>query len=110
MENAENQQQQPKQPKHDSGAADLEKVTDYAEEQEIAGGKLNEAFNAISSKHQKEANDKLEFERRLASVKISKSDVELIANEIEISKIKAERVLREQNGDPVAALRALLSS
>lgn len=30
------QQQDRKQKKHDSGAADLEKVTDYAEEREIS--------------------------------------------------------------------------
>lgn len=36
-ENNEDQKPQKKIAKHDSGAADLEKVTDYAEEKEISG-------------------------------------------------------------------------
>lgn len=36
-ENNEDQKPQKKTAKHDSGAADLEKVTDYAEETEISG-------------------------------------------------------------------------
>lgn len=36
-ENNEDQKPQKKTAKHDSGAADLEKVTDYAEEKEISG-------------------------------------------------------------------------
>ena len=96
------------QSKHDSGAADLEKVTDYAEEQEISDGNLNYAIDAISTKHQKEAENKAEKEKELANVLIKKTDVDLIANELEISKIKAERILREHNGDAVLALRTLL--
>lgn len=40
------QQQKPqkKAAKHDSGAADLEKVTDYAEEKEISSGDLKEVL------------------------------------------------------------------
>ncbi len=34
-EDKQKEQQQSKEKKHDSGAADLEKVTDYAEEKEI---------------------------------------------------------------------------
>lgn len=100
---------EPQKAKHDSGAADLEKVTDYAEEQEIANGDLNNAIDAINYKHQKEANQKAEKEKELASVVIKKNDVELILNEAEISKIKAERILRENKGDSVEALRAILN-
>ena len=100
--------QNSKASKHDSGAADLEKVTDYAEEQEISDGNLNTAIDAISTKHQKEAYNKELKEKELANVVIKKPDVDLIANELEISKIRAERILREHNGDPVLALRTLL--
>jgi hypothetical protein len=44
MENGDSdvqQQQDRKQKKHDSGAADLEKVTDYAEEREISGHSIS---------------------------------------------------------------------
>ena len=42
-----------KEKKHDSGAADLEKVTDYAEEKEILSSStdLEDAINTISEKH-----------------------------------------------------------
>ena len=95
--------------KHDSGAADLEKVTDYAEEQEISDGNLNTAIDAISTKHQKEAYNKELKEKELEKVVIEKSHVDLIASELEISKLKADRILREHNGDPVSALRTLLN-
>ncbi len=46
----EEQQQQNKEKKHDSGAADLEKVTDYAEEKEILSTStdLEDAIAVIS--------------------------------------------------------------
>jgi NACalpha-BTF3-like transcription factor len=110
MDNENQQPQQPKTNKHDSGAADLEKVTDYAEEQEIKSDDLNKAINALSTKHQIETEQKAQKEKELASVKIRKEDVDMIAQEMEISKIKAERVLRENNGNPVSALRFLINS
>jgi NACalpha-BTF3-like transcription factor len=100
----------PAQSKHDSGAADLEKVTDYAEEKEISAGDLNNAMNAISDKRKKDAEQKAELEKKLASVKVKKEDVEMIVNEFEITKIKAERVLKEHNADLSAALSALINS
>lgn len=44
--------------KHNSGAADLEKVTDYAEEKEITTGNLDNAINAISDKRKRDAEKK----------------------------------------------------
>ena len=96
--------------KHNSGAADLEKVTDYAEEKEIsAGDDLNNAINVISDKRKQEADLKEAKERQLASVKVKKEDVELILNEFEITKMRAERVLKEHNGDLSAALTSLIA-
>lgn len=100
----------PQANKHDSGAADLEKVTDYAEEKEISAGDLNNAMNAISDKRKKDAELKAEREKMLASVKVKKEDVDLIVNEFEIAKSKAERVLKEHNADLVAALSSLINS
>jgi NACalpha-BTF3-like transcription factor len=99
------------QPKHDSGAADLEKVTDYAEEKEITNDlNLNQAINAISDKRKKDADLKAEREKQLALVKIKKEDVELLCVEFEIAKSKSERVLKENNGDLKAALSSLLEA
>ena len=98
-----------KESKHNSGAADLEKVTDYAEEKEISASDLNDAMNAISNKRKKDDDLKAAREKMLATVKVKKEDVEIIVNEFEISKQKAERVLKEHNADLVAALSSLIN-
>ncbi len=46
-------------------------------------------------------------ERELAKVQVSKEDVDLIAEEMEMPRTKAERALREHGGDVVEALAAL---
>lgn len=95
-------------PKHDSkGAADLEKVTDYAEEKEISND-MSEAITAITDKRRRDADLKAEHEKKLASVKVKKEDVELICCEFEVIKSRAERVLKENNGDLTASLTTLL--
>jgi NACalpha-BTF3-like transcription factor len=111
IESSENNATKTRQ--HNSGAADLEKVTDYAEEKEIldvGSGNLNNAMNAISDKRKKEADQKAEKEKQLASVKVKKEEVELLVNEFEIVKSKAERVLKEHSGDLSSALAALINS
>ncbi|KAL4119158.1 hypothetical protein QTP88_012005 [Uroleucon formosanum] len=94
--------------KYDSGAADLEKVTDYAEEKEvISTDDISGAMTIIGDRRLKEAADKIAKEKELQKVSIKKSDVELIIREMEISKTLAERTLREFHGDVVKALVAL---
>ena len=118
-----------KEKKHDSGAADLEKVTDYAEEKEIGsssaaedaiaviskvfGAKIQIKFltifliNFLDNKQVEEAAKRMAREKELAKVSIKKEDVELIVKEMEISKDKAERTLREHAGNIVEALASL---
>lgn len=96
--------------KYNTGAADLEKVTDYAEEKEISASNLDSAINAIADKRKRDADQKAELEKRLASVKVKKEDVDLIVHEFEISKQRAERVLKENNGDIKLALGALVNA
>ncbi|XP_023931693.1 huntingtin-interacting protein K-like, partial [Lingula anatina] len=64
--------------KHDSGAADLEKVTDYVEEAEIQAQQFANAMQVVSDQQVKEAARKLEKEKELSKVKINKDDVDLI--------------------------------
>jgi len=109
MENDGNDSTAKSSNKHNSGAADLEKVTDYAEEKEISAGDALEAFNVINDKRKQEADLKEQREKHLASVKVKKEDVELILNEFEITKIKAERILKENNGDLSAAMKTLIN-
>uniref|UniRef100_UPI00358F71E8 huntingtin-interacting protein K n=1 Tax=Myxine glutinosa TaxID=7769 RepID=UPI00358F71E8 len=93
--------------KHDSGAADLEKVTDYAEEKEISASNLESAMSVIGDKRTLEQSAKQEREKELAKVTIKKEDVELIMTEMEISRSTAERSLREHLGNVVEALVSL---
>ncbi|MEQ2310812.1 hypothetical protein AMECASPLE_013126 [Ameca splendens] len=93
--------------KHDSGAADLERVTDYAEEKEISSSDLQTAMSVIGDRRSREQKAKQEREKELAKVTIKKEDVELIMSEMEISRSVAERSLREHMGNVVEALVAL---
>ena len=54
-----------------------------------------------------EAAKRIAREKELAKVSIKKEDVELIVKEMEISKDKAERTLREHAGNIVEALASL---
>jgi hypothetical protein len=64
--------------KHDSGVADLEKVTDYAEEKEISSDDILGAISLIQDKRSKETMEKAERERELGKVTILKEHVDLI--------------------------------
>nr|XP_037847385.1 huntingtin-interacting protein K-like [Chlorocebus sabaeus] len=98
----------PKKPrKHDNGAADLERVTDYAEEKEIQSSNLETAMSVIGDRRSREQKAKQEQEKELAKVTIRKEDLELIITEMEISRAAAERSLREHMGNVVEALIAL---
>merc|ERR1711892_1168848 len=111
-EENEDEPQLDKDKKHDSGAADLEKVTDYAEDQEIlsTGNELEDAIVTIRNKQAQKTAEKLARERELAKVVISKEHVDLIMHEMELPKEKAERTLREHGGDVVKASTALVTA
>ena len=59
------------------------------------------------NKQVEEAAKRMAREKELAKVSIKKEDVELIVKEMEISKDKAERTLREHAGNIVEALASL---
>merc|ERR1719516_203093 len=106
------EQNKDKDKKHNSGAADLEKVTDYAEDQEIlsTGNELEDAIVAIRNKQALKTAEKLARERELAKVAVNKEDIDLIIDEMEVKRDRADRVLREHGGDVVSALTALINS
>ncbi|XP_011303036.1 huntingtin-interacting protein K [Fopius arisanus] len=99
---------QKKAAKYDSGAADLERVTDYAEEKEISSSDgFSNALSIIGDRRNKEAAEKKAKEKELLKVSIKKEDVDLIMGEMEINRNLAERTLREHRGDVVQALITL---
>ncbi|KAK9303717.1 hypothetical protein QLX08_004712 [Tetragonisca angustula] len=99
---------QKKTAKHDSGAADLEKVTDYAEEKEISSSDgFSCALSIIGDRRNKEVAEKKAREKELLKVPIKKEDVDLIMKEMEINRNVAEQTLREHRGNVVEALITL---
>lgn len=101
----EDRDERPKSKKQET--ADLEKVTDYAEEKEIGAVNLNnlEAINLIEAQRSKETQAR---EEELAKVIITRDDVELLVKELEITKQQAELALRQSSGDVVQAMVRLL--
>ncbi|XP_053202359.1 huntingtin-interacting protein K-like [Panonychus citri] len=93
--------------KHDSGVADLEKVTDYAEEEEFSSQDIAGAMNLFESRRNLETAKKNARQKELAKVIIKKEDVELIVKELDIPKSVAEMKLREHGGNIVETLITL---
>ncbi|XP_014225785.1 huntingtin-interacting protein K [Trichogramma pretiosum] len=109
-EDVQQEKAQKRTAKYDSGAADLEKVTDYAEETEIANSAgFSDAMSIIGDKRNKEVAEKKAKEKELLKVSIKKEDVDLIMKEIEINRAVAEQTLREHKGNVVEALITLTS-
>ncbi|XP_054436380.1 huntingtin-interacting protein K-like [Pteronotus mesoamericanus] len=92
--------------KHDSGAVDLERVTDYVEEKEIQSSSLETAMSVIGDRRSWEQKAKQEWEKELAKVTTKKEDL-LWMTQMGISRAAAEQSLREHMGNVVEALTAL---
>merc|ERR1711962_899069 len=104
-ENEEESEVQGKKTKnHDAVVADLEKVTDFVEETEIAAHDIQDAMRVVSDRQKKETKAKHDKEKELSKVKINTDDVDYIVKEMEIPRTKAERILREYKGSVVEAL------
>lgn len=67
------------------------------------------SFFISGQKQAAELEKRRELERELAKVAIKKEDVDLIADQLEIPKSKAERTLREHQGNVVQALASLIN-
>merc|ERR1711879_72048 len=87
----------------------LDSVTDYVEEKEaskIDVKEVEEKLNDLRKKKEDEDRRRAEREKQLAAVKIKKEDLDLMVAELPLCERDAlERLLREKNGDLVAALR-----
>ncbi|KJE91658.1 hypothetical protein CAOG_02766 [Capsaspora owczarzaki ATCC 30864] len=93
---------------HDAGKADMDKVTDFAEEKEMAQSTdLNQTMKLLTEQHKRDVEERAVRDRALAAVSVKAEDVQLIVTELEVSTQKAEQTLREQNGDLAAALAVL---
>jgi len=85
---------------------DLNNVTLVTEEKELDSSKIGKAMTMIGETNK---NEKSQREKDLENVKVQKEDIDIIVNELEISRTQAERALRENNGDLKATLKHLIS-
>lgn len=95
--------------KHDGGIADLEHITDYVKEEELPAGDRSDAIKMFNDMRNKETTEKLAKEQELRKIHMKDVDIELIMNEMLITRRQAENALRENGGDVVATLMALIN-
>ncbi|CAH0487973.1 unnamed protein product [Peronospora farinosa] len=98
--------QQVKSDKDESSA--MEKLTDLVEEKQMDENKMKKAFQALRKQEEADKEAERLLEKKLAAVKVSKDDVALVAQEMEISTQQADRKLREAAGDVVKCLQTLI--
>lgn len=87
-------------------SGDLDKVTDYVEERVMDTTKVADSMremlgNATAAKRAGQIKEDM-------NVKVQKSDIRLIVDEMDLDPKRAEKVLRSAGGDVVKALCRLM--
>uniref|UniRef100_A0A7S4KTZ1 Nascent polypeptide-associated complex subunit alpha-like UBA domain-containing protein n=1 Tax=Paramoeba aestuarina TaxID=180227 RepID=A0A7S4KTZ1_9EUKA len=77
-------------------------------ETEIDSASAQEAIAVLNQKYKEQQKEALKRKQALASVSVKKEEVELIMKEFDIPFEKADLSLRENGGDCVMAMTALL--
>jgi NACalpha-BTF3-like transcription factor len=67
-------------------------------------------LTTINDKRHRDESKRQAKQAELANVKIRKEDVELIIQEFELPRSKAEKTLRQNHGDIHATLKALINA
>jgi NACalpha-BTF3-like transcription factor len=107
-EEEEPQQETVKSKKDENSAMD--KLTDVVEEKAMDENKMKEAFQALRKQEEADKEAERLLEKKLAAVKVSKDDVALVAQEMELTTQQADRKLREADGDVVKCLQTLIAA
>ena len=92
--------------KNDSSKAEMAKMTDFDDDEDDPK-ELEISQAALAVVYQQEQNEALERQKReskMLKLSVNREDVDLIVQEMEISRERAERVLREHDGNVVNAL------
>uniref|UniRef100_A0A1D1ZEK3 Huntingtin-interacting protein K n=1 Tax=Anthurium amnicola TaxID=1678845 RepID=A0A1D1ZEK3_9ARAE len=88
-------------------------VAERAEGEGIDESKLGKALNIVDTvnEEKKRLNDqKLQKQKDAEKIKVSKEDIEFIMKEMEVTKPEADKYLRENKGDLVEALKAMVNA
>ncbi|KAJ3043915.1 hypothetical protein HDV00_003955 [Rhizophlyctis rosea] len=89
---------------------DMRAVTGYFEDREMVDeNKIGKAMSFLTNVGKSQKSQVSARDKELAKIVISKEDVELVMNQLEITKPQAERALRENKGNAVETLRKLIS-
>mmetsp|Transcript_15156 Transcript_15156/g.22321 ORF Transcript_15156/g.22321 Transcript_15156/m.22321 type:complete len:99 (+) Transcript_15156:34-330(+) len=89
----------------DEQNSNLEKVTDYVEEKQLDSEKMNEAISLLG---QSSSEDDMAAGENNFTGALSDEDIDLIVNELEVTRDAAIIALRKNGGQPVQAIRSLL--
>ena len=87
--------------------ADLDRVTDYVEDQELDAEKFSRSVAMLGSNREKKKGG-AELDKELLALKVPAEDVQLVANQMDIDEKTAELAIKEHRGDVAAALNALI--
>ncbi|RIA89412.1 hypothetical protein C1645_772376 [Glomus cerebriforme] len=88
-------------------------VAERAEGEGIDESKLDKALNIVETvnEEKKRLNDqKLQKQKDAEKIKVSKEDIEFIMKEMDVTKPEADKYLRENKGDLVEALKAMVNA
>ncbi|KAL6188465.1 hypothetical protein ACLB2K_039858 [Fragaria x ananassa] len=80
----------------------FDKLTDRVEDRQLDSTRVQEAMASIAATSEADLEAMRKREKELATVKINPRDVEIIANELELDKLVAERTLREHKDVSIA--------
>ncbi|KAF0427423.1 huntingtin-interacting protein k [Gigaspora margarita] len=108
-------QEEQKEQKGFKGQAkkDMQNVEGYVAEREgevIDEAKLDKAMTFVNEEKQKRNAQKLQKQKDAEKITVSKEDIELIINEMEVTKAIADKYLRENKGNVVEALKAIVNA
>jgi len=107
----EQQVTNPQQKKEDAKVEkELDRVTDRVDDEEIGSEQIGNALTTINDKRHRDESKRQAAQAEFANVKIRKEDVETLIQEFELSKSKAEKVLRQHHGDFSATLKTLVNA
>ncbi|KAG4106593.1 hypothetical protein H8356DRAFT_1626583 [Neocallimastix lanati (nom. inval.)] len=109
---AEGEEEQQQKGHQGMAAKDMKNITDYFEELEHKHDedKLNKALNVASEEKKKSKSLLDESKKNTNSIKLSKEDIDVVMNELDVTKAEAEKYLRENNGDLEATIRYIIDN
>eukprot|EP01147_Barroeca_monosierra_P000901 gene901-4164_t len=104
-----NKKEEEEGPKHDTSKAELARVNDAGVDRELSSESASQAAATRLERSKQHTEAERLRQQVLNAVKVRQEDIDLIAEQMEISKVRAERFLREHEGNVKDTLRTLMS-